>query len=146
MAWLILSLSYTKLWSMWLFWLVFCGYDFHSWGHGIEVPASSVCPLMDDDKRFVQASLWEKLAVGKLGLALLCKACCLSLVTKSCPTLATPWTARFICPWDSPGKNTGVGCRFLLQGIFPTQESNTGLLHCKQFLYQLSYKEGGHAQ
>ena len=34
------------------------------------------------------------------------------------------WPARPLCPWDSPGKNTGVGCHFLLQGIFPTQESN----------------------
>ena len=38
-----------------------------------------------------------------------------------------------------PGKDTGVGCHFLLQGIFPTQESNPGLLHCKQILYRLSY-------
>ena len=44
------------------------------------------------------------------------------------------------CPWDSPGKNTGVGGPFLLQGIFPTQELNPGLLHCRQILYQLSYK------
>ena len=44
-------------------------------------------------------------------------------------------------PWDSPGKNTGVGCHFLLQWIFPTQESNPGLLHCRQILYQLSYEE-----
>ena len=41
------------------------------------------------------------------------------LVTKSCPTLWDP--ARLFCPWDSPGRNTGVGCHFLLQGIFPTQ-------------------------
>src|SRR5574337_139169 len=34
-------------------------------------------------------------------------------------------------------KNTGVGCHFLLQGIFPTQELNPGLLHCRQVLYQL---------
>ena len=33
-----------------------------------------------------------------------------------------------LCPWDSPGKNTGVGCHFLLQRIFPTQESNPYLL------------------
>ena len=39
---------------------------------------------------------------------------------------------------DSPGKNTGVGCQALLQGNFLTQESNGGLLHCKQILYQLS--------
>ena len=44
----------------------------------------------------------------------------------------TPW---LLCPWDSPGKNTGVGCYFLLQGIFPTQGSNPGLLHCRQMLY-----------
>ena len=43
-------------------------------------------------------------------------------------------------PWDSPGKNTGVGCHFLLQEIFPTQELNQGLLHCRQILYQLSYE------
>ena len=43
-------------------------------------------------------------------------------------------------PWNSPGQNTGVGSLSLLQGIFPTQGSNPGLLHCRQILYQLSYK------
>ena len=41
---------------------------------------------------------------------------------------------------DSPGKNTGVGCHSLLQGIFPTQGSNLGLLHCRQILYHLSHQ------
>ena len=41
---------------------------------------------------------------------------------------------------DSPGKNTGVGCHFLLQGIFPTQGSHPGLLHCRQILYPLSHQ------
>ena len=74
-------------------------------------------------------------------LELLCVLCVPVLVIKSCPTLVIPWTmpARLLCPWDSPGKNTGVGCHFLLQGIFPTQESNLGLLHCRQKIYQLSY-------
>ena len=36
---------------------------------------------------------------------------------------------RLLCPWDFPGKNTGVACRFLLQGNFPTHGSNPGLLH-----------------
>ena len=41
-----------------------------------------------------------------------------SLVTKLFRTLSTPWTAaRLPCPWDVPGKNTGVSCHFLLQGI-----------------------------
>ena len=43
-----------------------------------------------------------------------------------------------ILEWNSPGKNTGVGSLSLLQGIFPTQESNPGLLHCRRILYQLS--------
>ena len=44
-------------------------------------------------------------------------------------------------PWNSPGQNTGVGSLFLLQGIFPTQGSNPGLLHCGRILYQLNHKE-----
>ena len=46
--------------------------------------------------------------------------------------------ARLLCPWNSPGKNSGVGSLSLLQGIFPTQGSNPGLLHCRQILYPLS--------
>ena len=43
-------------------------------------------------------------------------------------------------PWNSPGQNTGVGSHSLLQGIFPTQGLNPGLLHCRWILYQLSHK------
>ena len=43
-------------------------------------------------------------------------------------------------PWNSPGQNTGVGSRSLLQGTFPTQGSNPGLPHCRQILYQLNHK------
>ena len=49
----------------------------------------------------------------------------------------------FVTPWtvlNSPGRNTGVGCHSLLQGIFPTQGSNTGLLLCRQILYHLSHQ------
>ena len=49
------------------------------------------------------------------------------------------WPTRLLCPWDSPGKNTRVGCHVLLQGIFPNQRSNLGLLHCRQILYDLSH-------
>ena len=42
---------------------------------------------------------------------------------------ASPWTVAHQAPWDSPGKNTGAGCHFLLRGIFPTQGSNPRLLH-----------------
>ena len=43
-------------------------------------------------------------------------------------------------PWNSPGQNTGVGSHSLPQGIFPTQGSKPGLLHCRQILYQLSHQ------
>ena len=54
------------------------------------------------------------------------------------------YPTRLLHPWDFPGKNTGVSCHFLLQGIFPTQGSNPGLPHCKQMLYCLSHQESYH--
>ena len=56
------------------------------------------------------------------------------------PDSMTPRTVARQVPlsMDFPGKNTGVGCHSLLQGIFPTQESNPGLLNCRQILYWLS--------
>ena len=47
------------------------------------------------------------------------------------------WTIapRLLCPWDSPGKNTGGGCHFLLQGMFLTQGLNSCLLLGRQILY-----------
>ena len=49
---------------------------------------------------------------------------------------ATPWkvTYQLHSPWDFPGKNTGVGCHFLFQGIFPTQQLNLGLLYLLHWL------------
>ena len=59
---------------------------------------------------------------------------CIGICAKYCSHIwlfVTPWTiaTRILCPWHSPGKNTGVGCHFLLQGIIPTQRSNLSLLH-----------------
>ena len=56
-------------------------------------------------------------------------------VAQLCPTLCDTMDCS---PCNSPSQNTGVGSLSLLQGIFPTQESNPGLLHCRQLLYQLS--------
>ena len=61
------------------------------------------------------------------------------LVAESCLTLLWPhWTlpTRLLCPWDFPGKNTAVGCHFLLQGTFPTQGSNLRLF--RLLLWQAS--------
>ena len=50
-------------------------------------------------------------------------------VAQSCPTLCDSMDLH--SPWNSPGQNTAVGICSLLQGIFPTQGSNSGLLHCR---------------
>ena len=50
------------------------------------------------------------------------------------------WPHRLYRPWNSSGRNTGVGNPSLLQGIFPTQGLNPGFLHCRWILYHLSHK------
>ena len=61
------------------------------------------------------------------------------LVAQSGRLFATAWTVGRQAPlWNSPDKNTGVGCHSLIQGIFPTQGWNLGLLHCRQILYHQS--------
>ena len=50
------------------------------------------------------------------------------------------YPARLLSPWNSPGKNTGVGSRSLLQGIFPTWGLNPGPAYCRQILYHLSHQ------
>ena len=65
------------------------------------------------------------------------------LVTQLCPTLWDPMGCGppgYSVHGDSPDKNTGVGCRALFQGIFPTQGSNPGLPHCRQILNHLSHQ------
>ena len=67
----------------------------------------------------------------------------LCLATQSCSTLCKSIdcsTPGFSFHGNSPGKNTGVGCHALLQGIFPTQRPNPGLLHCRWILYHLSHQ------
>ena len=67
-----------------------------------------------------------------------CMLSCLSCVW----LLATPWSVACQAPlsMEFSGKNTGVGCHSLLQGIFLTQRSNPRLLPCMQFLYWLSHQ------
>ena len=69
--------------------------------------------------------------------------CCpavLCFVAQLCPTLMGWSLPGSSVHGDSPGKNTGVGCHVLLQGIFPTQGSNPGLPHCRWILYCLSHQ------
>ena len=74
---------------------------------------------------------WVPWCPGALGQGysdfLMCASPVTSVVSDSlCPY--EQWPTRLLCPWDSPGKNTGVGCQALIQGIFPCQESNLHLL------------------
>ena len=72
------------------------------------------------------------------------KCACAHLVAQSCPTLCDPMDCSppgSSVHGDSPGKNAGVGSRALLQGISPTQGSNSGLTHCRWILYHLSHQE-----
>ena len=67
----------------------------------------------------------------------------LGLVTQSCLTLCHPMDCSppgSSVHGDYPGKNTGVGCHAILQGIFPTQGLEPGLLHCRRILYCLSHQ------
>ena len=66
--------------------------------------------------------------------------CC--LFTKSCLTLETPSTVahQALCPWDFPGENTGAGCHFLLQRIFPSQGLNPCFLHWQADCLPLSHR------
>ena len=92
-------------------------------------------------------SLFEEIVIISTQVVVICHwgYCSVSVVISEVKSLrcvrlfATPPT-RLLCPWDFPGKSTGVGCHALLQGIFPTQGSNLGLLHCRQMLYPLSHQ------
>ena len=74
---------------------------------------------------------------------LLCPSPTPGACSRSCPLSRwchPPTEFSWNSTWNSPGQNTGVGSCSLLQGIFPTQESNPGLPHCRRILYQLRHK------
>ena len=68
-------------------------------------------------------------------------------VAQPCPTLWDPMDCSpsgSFDPWDFPGKNTGVGCHFLLQGVFSTQGMTLQLLHCQAGSLPLSHQGSPH--
>ena len=68
---------------------------------------------------------------------------CMCLVTQSCLTLCSSLhcsSPGSSVHGDSLGRNTGMRCHVLLQGILPTQEWNPGLLHCRWILYCLNHQ------
>ena len=75
----------------------------------------------------IQVIYWSESEVKSLSRVRLCNP-------MNC-SLPGSWSMNF------PGKSTGAGCPFLLQGIFPTQRSNSGLQHCRQILYHWATRE-----
>ena len=103
----------------------------HRWSPLLHAPNSS--PNLDPP--------WHPTVVYKIELCHIVVA--QSLVSDSLwPHRRQP--ARLLCPWDSPGKNTGVGCHVPLQGIFPTQGSNLCLLHWQAGSSALSHRGSPH--
>ena len=93
---------------------------------------------VDDVKGYVYMGVWMDVHMGFPDGTMLC------LVTQLCPTFCDPMDCSLpgsSVLGDSPGKNTGLGCHALLQGILLTQVSNPGLLHCRWILYRLSHQE-----
>ena len=103
---------------------------------------------MDHSGSLTATSLWCHQPITLLLIKIYLTSCLLLVIwcaqlPQSCLTLFDPMEckpARLLCPWDSPGKNTGMGCHSLLQGIFPTQGLNPGLPHCRQIPYHLSHQ------
>ena len=122
-----------------------------------EVALTRITPLAEEKSCVQTIYGWFHLSVGGFYLEaltlfsspLLCLLNCLQpdsqCVHSGVQLSAAPWTvapARLLCPWNFGGKNTGVGCHFLLWGIFPTQGLDSHLLHLQHWiLYQLLHLE-----
>ena len=97
---------------------------------------------LDGHQRSLRGRFWsdENIMLISAVVTRPCQSVSCSVVSNSLRPCGPRVSARFLCPWDSPGKNTGVGSHSLLQGIFLIQGLNLGLLHPRQILYHLSYQ------
>ena len=89
-------------------------------------------------KQITCLGVLKDLAIHRLYCLELCVSC--SVISDSLKPYGLQ-PIRLLCQQNSPGKNTGVGCHFLFQDIFPTQGSNQGLPHSRQILYPLNHLE-----
>ena len=106
----------------------------------INRPTPDIQQAYSEKTKFQEWRLYVQQKESTLTLVQLCVLC---LAAQLCPTLCNPmdWSSPGSSVHrDSPGKNTGLGCHALLQGIFPTQGSNPSLPYCRRILYHLSYK------
>ena len=97
--------------------------------------SATSCPLLGANKNSLRTASSSPMISSCV--------CACSVVSDSLQAYG-PQPARLLCPLDSPGKNSGVGCHILLQGIFPTQIQGSNLsllhlLHCGWIFYPLSH-------
>ena len=114
--------------------LWYCTHHMTSFHMHLDLFLSSIFSLM------VYLFLYEYHVFKRTTTMDIC-VCLVALVVSNSLWLYGMQPTRLLCPWGSPGKNTGGGCLALLQGIFPTQGSNLGLLHCRKFLYRWATRE-----
>ena len=117
------------------------------WEEGMETHSSSLAweiPCTEEpgglQSMVLERERGDWVCTHTICIQIRCAVLC--LVAQSCPTLRLHGLSPpgYSVHGDSPGKNTGVGCLALLQRIFPTQESNSGLLHCRWVLYCLKHQ------
>ena len=131
------------------FWLlVWVMFKIHWTGIFLEKRKGFFCNIRGLDETKYTFANWTSVAIHSVSVPLGFRTCCACVpgyfsVSDSLGPHGL-WPARLLCPWDIPGKNTGVGCHSLLQGIFPTHGSNSSLLsllYCKRILYPWATRE-----
>ena len=128
------------LWSAVFIWWASASYK-----NIIVICVRPLCIYLSEKNEFVDSATWQIYSPNcyqfpsPTALLIFCAWVCVthSVVFNSLqPQVLQP--TRLLFPWNSLGKNTGMGCRYLLQGFFLTQGPNLGLLHCRHILYHQS--------
>ena len=96
--------------------------------------------IFGNNEKLLMFGFWQEFKIVKLGFHLLNLYIQIIYQWSESHSVMSDSLQLHGLSWNSPGQNIGVGSLSLLQGIFPIQRSNTGLLHCRQILYQLSHK------
>ena len=98
-------------------------------------------PNIHPDTKWAQNTRLPSLVFCVHAKSLCCCCCYIASVVSNSVRPHRRQPTRLLCPWDFPGKNTGVGCLSLLQGIFPTQGSNPHILYWQSGSLPLSCQE-----
>ena len=117
-------------------WIRKMSYIYIQWNINHKEIIAAFCSNVDATRD--DHTKWNKSEKDKYHTSLTCAMLSPSVVSDSCDPIV--WSPPGSSVHGSSGRNTGVGCHFLLQGIFLTRESNLSLLHCRQILYWLSYE------